>query len=432
MPCLNSDRTPRDTVLIRKVIWQKPSMQKPGKVVVVSQHYPPDQSTTAAIMAAIANRLTEEAEVLVLSGWPGSASKPAAGRPAVEQIKNWMPGKAALLKRASAELLFTARTFFALLRRLERGDVALTVTAPFMLPYAVAAAARLRRARSILIMHDLFPEVLVLSGLLKPGSIVTRAMRAMNALMFRALTVVVIIGRDSEKLLLNYHGITRDKIEFIPNWTTIIPAVRAVVADNPYRRALEGRFIVGLSGNLGFTHDPVIVFEAARRLKDDPGIHFLLSGWGIGFDELRSMQSEAKLANITLIDRVADGELQDFLSAADVWLIPYRKDVAGVSVPSRFYNLLAVGRPVILVSEPDAEAALTVAEHDLGWVVTPGKPEQLAETIRAASRTSDPTLSERAVAVARGYSPERALTGYAALIQRLIGSEERFRSGGGE
>ncbi|RZN21832.1 glycosyltransferase family 4 protein [Bradyrhizobium sp. Leo121] len=402
-------------------------MQKPGKVVVVSQHYPPDRSTTAAIMAAIANRLAKEVDVLVLSGWPGSASKLAADRPVVEEIKNWMPGKAALLKRAAAELLFTARTFFAVLRRLERGDVALTVTAPFVLPYAVAAAARLKRARSILIMHDLFPEVLVLSGLLKPGSIVTRAMRAMNGLMFRALTTVVIIGRDSEKLLLSYRGMTRDKIEFIPNWTTIDPAVRPVAADNAFRRGLGGRFVVGLSGNLGFTHDPVIVFEAARRLKDDPGIHFLLSGWGMGFDKLRSMQSEAKLANITLVDRVADEDLQDFLSAADLWLIPYRKDVAGVSVPSRFYNLLAVGRPVILISEPDAEAALTVTEHDLGRVVTPGMPAQLAEAIRAASRTPDPTLPERAVAVARSYSPERALTGYAALIQRLIGSEERCR-----
>ncbi|MGY3605844.1 MULTISPECIES: glycosyltransferase family 4 protein [unclassified Bradyrhizobium] len=402
-------------------------MQKPGKVVVVSQHYPPDRSTTAAIMAAIASRLAKEVDVLVLSGWPGSASKLAADRPVVEEIKNWMPGKAALLKRAAAELLFTARTFFAVLRRLERGDVALTVTAPFVLPYAVAAAARLKRARSILIMHDLFPEVLVLSGLLKPGSIVTRAMRAMNGLMFRALTTVVIIGRDSEKLLLSYRGMTRDKIEFIPNWTTIDPAVRPVAADNAFRRGLGGRFVVGLSGNLGFTHDPVIVFEAARRLKDDPSIHFLLSGWGLGFDKLRSMQSEAKLANITLVDRVADEDLQDFLSAADLWLIPYRKDVAGVSVPSRFYNLLAVGRPVILISEPDAEAALTVTEHDLGRVVTPGMPAQLAEAIRAASRTPDPTLPERAVAVARSYSPERALTGYAALIQRLIGSEERCR-----
>ena len=66
---------------------------------------------------------------------------------------------------------------------------------------------------------------------------------------------------------------------------------------------------------------------------------------------------------MTLVDRVEDEDLEAFLSAADVWLIPYRKNVAGVSVPSRFYNLLAIGRPVILVSEADAEAALTVTEH---------------------------------------------------------------------
>ena len=57
-------------------------MQKSGKVVVVSQHYPPDPSTTAAIMAAISERVAREAEVLVLSGTAGSAAKAAAGKPA--------------------------------------------------------------------------------------------------------------------------------------------------------------------------------------------------------------------------------------------------------------------------------------------------------------------------------------------------------------
>ena len=82
-----------------------------------------------------------------------------------------MPGKAALLKRALAELLFTIRMFAALLVKLRRGDVALTVPAPFMLPYAFAAAAKLKGARSVLIMHDLYPDVLIMAGLLKPHSI---------------------------------------------------------------------------------------------------------------------------------------------------------------------------------------------------------------------------------------------------------------------
>ena len=91
------------------------------------------------------------------------------------------------------------------------------------------------------------------------------------------------------------------------------------------------------------------------------------------------MQAEAKLPNVTLVDRVEDDQLETFLSAADVWIIPYRKNVAGVSVPSRFYNLLAIGRPVILVSEADAEAALTVTEHDVGWVVEPGRRRRTGE-----------------------------------------------------
>jgi colanic acid biosynthesis glycosyl transferase WcaI len=397
----------------------KAIMQKPGKVVVVSQHYPPDPSTTAAIVAAISERVAEQSEVLVLSGTAGSAAA-ASGKVPIVEIRNRMPGKAALLKRALAELLFTARTFFAMLARLQRGDIALTVPAPFMLPYAFAAAAKLRGARSVLIMHDLYPDVLIMAGLLKPQSLLAKAMHALNAPMFRALDAVVIIGRDTEKLLLRYAGMSRDKIRFIPNWATLSPGVRAIAPDNPFRRAISARYVVGLSGNLGFTHDPVIVFEAARLLRDSGDIHFLLSGWGIGFDQLKAMQAEARLPNVTLVDRVEDAQLETFLSAADAWIIPYRKNVAGVSVPSRFYNLLAIGRPVILVSEADAEAALTVTEHDVGWVVTPGRADQLAETVRRAANSEDPRRAERATEISRRFDFNAAMDGYAGLIRELL------------
>src|ERR1700761_6117747 len=401
-------------------------MQKPGKIVIASQHYPPDQSTTAAIMSAISVHLAQDAPVLVLSGMAGSASLQPdhSSRPAVIEVKNRMPGKAVLIKRAVAEILFMIRIFLTLLKQLQRGDVALTVTAPFMLPYAVVAAARLKRARSVLIMHDLYPDVLVMAGLLKPGSVLTGAIRGINALMFRALDAVITIGRDTEQLLLRYPGVTRDKLRFIPNWATLTPAVRPTAPDNRYRRSHGGRFLVGLSGNLGFTHDPVIVFEAARLLRDDPGIHFLLSGWGIGFDRLKEMQSQAALRNVSLIDRVADENLEAFLSAANLWLIPYRKNVAGISVPSRFYNLLAVGRPVLIVSEPDAEAALTVTEHDVGWVVTPGDAEQLARTIRLAASSEDPARGERAATIARHFNFAGAMASYAELVQGLLRKSE--------
>jgi colanic acid biosynthesis glycosyl transferase WcaI len=395
-------------------------MQRKGKIVIVSQYYPPDRSTTAAILSAIGEHLAIEAPVLVLSGTSGSALPGQTAQPSVVEIKNWMPGKAALITRAAAEIFLTIRMFFALLIRLQREDVALTVTAPFMLPYAVVAAARLKRARSVLIMHDLFPDVLVVAGLLTSESLVAKTIRGLNALMFRALNSIVVIGHDTELLLMRYGEATRDKISFIPNWATLTSGIRPVIADNPYRRLCKARFVVGLSGNLGFTHDPLVVFEAAKLLREDPNIHFLLSGWGIGFEQLKALQSEADLPNVTLVERVAGEDLEDLLSAADIWVIPYRKNVAGVSIPSRFYNLLAVGRPVVLVSESDADAAVTVTENNLGWVVMPGRPDELAETFRLASLSKDPLMVERAVAVARSFSLERAMTSYANLARGLL------------
>ncbi|MCG2671844.1 glycosyltransferase family 4 protein [Bradyrhizobium sp. GCM10023182] len=397
-------------------------MQSQGQIVVASQHYPPDPSTTAAIMAEIACRLASDHEVVVLSGSSGALPPSQIGpdKPRVIAIKNRMAGKAALVRRGISELLFVLRIFVALLRRLRRGDVVLTVTAPFMLPYAVVAAAWLKGARSALIMHDLFPDVLVMAGLLKPRSVVAGVMRAANSLMFRALNAVVTIGRDAEAPLLTYSGMTRNKIRFIPNWATLVPAVRPVTSDNPFRKHLAARFVVGLSGNLGFTHDPEIVFEAARLLKDEADIGFLLSGWGIGFERLKQLQAEANLPNVGFVARVEDSELEAFLAAADLWIIPYRKDVAGVSVPSRFYNLLAVGRPVVLISEPEAEAALTVVESGLGWVVTPGRADQLAAAIRAASASGDGAMAARAVKAAWGFDRGVAMNAYAAMIDDLL------------
>src|ERR1700748_1916728 len=113
MPSRNSGRAPLKISCChfdagRAAPFRKRLMQKPGKIVIASQHYPPDQSTTAAIMSAISVHLAQDAPVLVLSGMAGSASTKSdhANRPDVIEVKNWLPGKAALIKRAIAEILF--------------------------------------------------------------------------------------------------------------------------------------------------------------------------------------------------------------------------------------------------------------------------------------------------------------------------------------
>ena len=74
---------------------------------------------------------------------------------------------------------------------------------------------------------------------------------------------------DVPPLLARYEGVAPDKIELIPNWVLLPIAHRAIDSRNRFRAPLQSKFVVGLSGNLGFTHAPATVFEAARLLRQE-------------------------------------------------------------------------------------------------------------------------------------------------------------------
>jgi colanic acid biosynthesis glycosyl transferase WcaI len=399
-------------------------MRKPGKLVLVSEHYAPDRSTTATYVTAIAKGLSTDTEVLVISGTAHSASVAPleAAQPRVVEVGTWTPEKDALVRRAIAIVLFSVKMFFATLKHVTKNDVVLCVTTPFTLPYSVTLATKLRGASATLLIYDLYPEALVMAGFLQPSSWVTRTFRFANGLLFRTLAAIITIGRDVEALLLAYEGVESRKIKFIPNWTLIPIGYREIVAGNAFRRQFKDKLVVGLSGNLGFTHSVNTVFEAARLLKDERNIHMLFSGWGSGWKQLTELCAANPLDNVTLMDPVPESDLEEFLSAADVWMIPYRRNVSGVSVPSRIYNLLAVGRPIIVAAEAISEAALMLKEEDIGWVVQPEDPLDLAEAIRSAASDRDETSAKgrRAALTAQRYTYDRAIVSYRQVMNDVM------------
>jgi colanic acid biosynthesis glycosyl transferase WcaI len=395
-------------------------MQQPGKILVVTQHYPPDPTTTAVYVGAIAQALAADNRVLVLSGSPQSGSRGGArqANPEVIEIAAWTAPKNALLRRAIAIALLALRMFLATLRRAGRHDVVFCVTTPFTLPYAAILSARLRGAAAVLLIYDLYPEALEAAGLIGPSSLPARLLRLANARMYRALSAIITIGRDVAPLLLAYKGVLPEKIHFIPNWTLLPAGYRDISPDNRYRPGRQGQLVVGLSGNLGFTHGPRTVFEAARLLKANSDIHFLLSGWGIGWNELNELQAAEKLDNVSLLAPAPQADLAAFLSSADVWIIPYRRNIRGVSIPSRLYNLLAIGRAIIVAAEPQSEAALVVEEEQIGWVVRAEDPQQLADAIcsAASDRAGTQQKGRRAAAAVEKYGQDAALACYRQVI----------------
>ena len=93
-----------------------------------------------------------------------------------------------------------------------------------------------------------------------------------------------------------------------------------------------------------------------------------------------------------------------------------------MSVPSRIYNLLAIGRPIIICSEADAEAAILLREEDIGWVAPPEDPKALAQIISLAASDAAGTheKGQRAAIVASRYTRQIALHSYRDLMDTLL------------
>jgi glycosyltransferase involved in cell wall biosynthesis len=88
--------------------------------------------------------------------------------------------------------------------------------------------------------------------------------------------------------------------------------------------------------------------------------------------------------------------------------------MAGVSVPSRMYNVLAAGRPILALADAHSEVALLVKEEEIGWVVTPGDAAGLARALREAR--ADPQRLARMGMRARTLAEEKYTLG--AVLDR--------------
>jgi len=79
---------------------------------------------------------------------------------------------------------------------------------------------------------------------------------------------------------------------------------------------------------------------------------------------------------VTVLPACERADLSMHLAACDLAVIAFLPGMAGVSVPSRLYNVLASGRPVLAAAEAGSELSMVIHEEQVGWTVPPGRPRR--------------------------------------------------------
>ncbi len=358
---------------------------------VISELYYPEETSTGYYLTRIAEGLTDKFDVKVISGQPnysarGTIAPKQEEHKGVEifRVAGTRLDKNVIAFRLINMVTLSTTVFMNALHRLAAGDRVLVVTNPPTMPFIVALASLFRGASYTLLIHDNYPEILIAAKKLREDSFVATLLAYFNRWLYKYAAKIIVVGRDMEELVARKTEGLDIPIVTIPNWAELESVSPEPRQNNPLLTELGigDRFVFLYAGNMGHPNDLESIVECAEKLLSETRIHFVFLGTGVKRQWLIEQVKSRSLSNVTVLNPRPRGEQRVFLNACDVALVSLVEKMQGVSVPSRTYNILAAGKPIIALTEQNTELAWLIEEEQVGWTVPPGCPDELLTTIR--------------------------------------------------
>lgn len=408
------------------------------RVLLVTHYYPPEIGAPQARLSGLARHwVAAGLDVTVLTGMPNhptgvvppeyqGAVVRRERRDGVRVLRNWLyatPNEG-FVKKTLGHLSFMVSSVVLGTPRTGPVDVVVVSSPTFFSIASAWVIARLRRARLVVEVRDLWPAIFVELGVLTNPRIIAVLERLERAA-YRAADAVVVVSEGFRDHLVQ-RGVPPEKVTTIRNGVDLdrfSADLRPDPADRKWLGAAPDDLLVLYIGAHGISQGLSSLVEAASLLEGQR-VHFALVGEGADKKAVRARLAEVGASNVTMLPGVPHDRVPALVAAADVCLVPLR-DVPLFStfIPSKMFEFLAAGKAV--VGSLRGESA-TILEEAGAVVVAPEDPKALATALRDLG--DEPERRARMAERGRAYVQEnfdrRVLAAdYAQLLRRLHGGK---------
>lgn len=306
----------------------------------------------------------------------------------------------------------------------KRPDVVVGTSPQFFCAVAAYCLSVIKRAPFVFEVRDIWPQSAVELGALK-NRLLIRLLEAIENYLYRRAALIIPVAESSRQYLIG-KGVPAEKIVVVPNGIDAKYLASAQTAPEALREelGLAGKFIVSYIGTHGMSHALEITLRAAKELECDQAIHFLFVGEGAEKEKLKQFASELKLSNVTFINEQPRERLLSFYRASDVSVVPLKRlPIFKKVLPSKLFELMGAGCPVICGVEGEAAALVTAAEAGLCV-----EPENMGALIEAITRLrGDRELRARMSENGRAFVTARYLR--STLAEKYLNALETALAG---
>ncbi|NWJ98432.1 MAG: glycosyltransferase family 4 protein [Chloroflexi bacterium] len=261
-------------------------------------------------------------------------------------------------------------------------DLIITISPPLQLGLTGWLASILKHAPFLFHIQDLVPDAAVATGMLSEKSKAVKLARLMERFIYRRADGIGVICEGFYRNL-RAKGVPPEKLALLPNYIDL-SFMKLCEKNNGFRHHhnLKAQdFVVMYSGTIALKQGLHVLVEVAAELREYEKIKFYLIGEGPYLEELRQQAEKLALTNITFLPLQPRESLPKQLAAADVLVITQRRAVTDIVFPGKLLYYMASDRPILAAVSADSETGRFVHEHDLGVVVPPESPKELAAAI---------------------------------------------------
>jgi len=377
---------------------------KKKKLLIYAHYYIPDVASTGQIVRELAEGMLDTFDITVICVVPSYTGKIEEKYKKQKYYKENINGVNIVRIRVpefdknnkKSRIKNIVSYFFGAISatfKVGKQDVVFSISQPPILGGLLGVIGKwIKHAKFVYNIQDFNPEQTMAVNYSK-NKFILNAMMKLDKFSCKKSNLIITVGRDLVQTVNNrFKNKTVPKTVLINNWideNEIYPLDKdnAKVLEFKKKYNLENKFIIMYSGNIGLYYDLENIIKVVEKIKpgtrtkDNKEVVFAFVGEGTVLENLKQYKQEHNMNNVVFIPYQDKKDLIYSLNAADVHWCVNAKGIKGVSCPSKYYGIAAVGKPILGVLEENTEVRLLIEETKGGLVSSPEITKQLRKIL---------------------------------------------------
>lgn len=337
-------------------------------------------------------------EVILICGKSGKLNRKLPSNVKVINIYDY--NRSSISSRLISWVFGFIQVYFIIAFRYNRDKVVLSSNPPLLtiLPYII-------RNDSYLISYDLYPEALETSGFTKSTNYIFRGWSNLNKKAFRRVNKIFTLSNTMAELLSL--SCSRDKIIVVPPW----PEDDFTNSDYSLFRehySLNDKFVLFYSGNLGKEYEIEHLLEIALKLRSNPEIVVFIAGEGYKKEKIHNLISSKGLTNVVEDTYLPNELYRNALKTVDLGIVCEAKVAANICIPSKAYNIIGAGLPILSFGLHDSDLGKMILENQIGYVSNGSDIDEAAKFINTLYLNKDiiSKIRQNTIKLSKSFSRE--------------------------